>query len=157
MSDDLDRQLEGRTHMAMVMLERLCGQMADTVNTVQHCAHLVRDAYRENTDPAKVGHAETFRMRFALEQTVEGLRDELTRSRRDRTEHIAMLEKTISDGRIGLAEMLDEDPTSPRVAVRRHHISLLEQLLARNAAILEMCANGEVVVKEADEIILEVQ
>lgn len=157
MSNDTDRQLEETTQLAIATLMRLREQMVDTMDAVQTAAHLVRDSYHSDTNPDKVGHADTFQLRFALEHSVEGLRDELTRTRKYRTEHIALLEETISAGRAGLADMIADDPTDPKIAVRRHHLALLEQLLAKNVAVLKMCDNADAVVAEADEIIVTIQ
>lgn len=157
MSNDTDRRLEESTQFAIAKLERLREQMVETMNAVQSAARVVRDSYHSNTNPDKVGRADTFRTRFALEHSVEGLRDELTRTRKYRTEHIALLEETISSGRAGLADMIADDPTDPKIAVRRHHLAILEELLARNAAILKMCDDADAVVVEADEIIVTIQ
>jgi hypothetical protein len=157
MSNDTDRQLEESTQFAIAKLERLREQMVETMNAVQSAARVVRDSYHSNTNPDKVGRADTFRTRFALEHSVEGLRDELTRTRKYRTEHIALLEETISSGRAGLADMIADDPTDPKIAVHRHHLAILEELLARNAAILKMCDDADAVVVEADEIIVTIQ
>ena len=157
MSNDTDRRLEESTQFAIAKLERLREQMVDTMNAVQTAARVVRDCYHSNTNPDKVGRADTFRTRFALEHSVEGLRDELTRTRKYRTEHIALLEETISNGRAGLADMIADDPTDPKIAVRRHHLALLEELLVKNTAILKMCDDADAVVVEADEIIVTIQ
>ena len=53
--------------------------------------------------------------------------------------------------------MIADDPTDPKIAVHRHHLAILEELLARNAAILKMCDDADAVVVEADEIIVTIQ
>lgn len=157
MSNDTNRKLEESTQLAIAKLVRLREQMVDTMNAVQTAARVVRDSYHSNTNPDKVGCADTFRVRFALEHSVEGLRDELTRTRKYRTEHIALLEETIGSGRAGLADMIADDPTDPKIAVRRHQLALLEELLVKNTAILKMCDDADAVVAEADEIIVTIQ
>lgn len=157
MDKDYNRELEERTAVALAKMDKLREQMVDTMNSVQNCAHAVLATYRANPNAAKVGHATTFKMRFALESSVEGLRDNLTRTRKEQAGQIKMLEETIHSGRVGLADMIDDDPNDPKIADRRHHLNLLEQLLVSNKSVLRMCDNVDLVVKEADEIILEIQ